>query len=122
MLKKVLNRVREGLDILEGKEKVLIETGFSADIIEKLEQVNNENLAEQVKQLTKAVWQMSNRCKEQTEQLNGLTCAIQELQNEQEESMPKKQPFDKDPKVQELFKVNQAWLQGNKKHGKAKFD
>ena len=106
--------------IVGEEKKVVIETGFSPDIIAKLDQVNKEDLGDQVKQLTKAFYQMSNRFKDQVEQLNALTCAIQELQHDQENST---QPFDKDPKLQELFAVNQAWVESTKKKNrKMKFD
>lgn len=92
-----------------------VETNITPEIIAKMNMANQENMAAQLLEVQKSLYLLSSRFKAQAEQLNALTCAIQEMQHDQEEAglnnqmMEDLQPFDTDPKLQEMFRVSQAW-------------
>lgn len=93
---------------------ILTDSDLSTKI--NLEGYNQQQLIAQLLEMKKAFWSMSNKLKDQTEQLNALTCSIQELQHDYETKQQKSEPFDNDPKLQEFLKISQAWAQSNAKN------
>lgn len=110
--------MRKGMQLIgeesQTKKIVLTDSNLSSTI--NLEGHNQQQITAQLLEMKKAFWSMSNRLKDQTEQLNALTCSIQELQHDNDTREQKQEPFDNDPKLQEFFKVSQAWAQSNAKN------
>ena len=94
-----------------------VEKNSSKEILEMMKKTEQEQTAEQLKALQKAVYTLSGRIKEMAENMIQLTTVIEVLQHEQDKGIEQESELNEMIKTQ--LQVSGGWNKANKNIGLA---